>query len=118
MAGRDIDYERPMLISCGGCDVRWTALTAAHCRACHATFAGTTSGFDAHRVNGRCEPPPRVGLREDRGYWLVDGERPPGRTLRASPAARAGASGGGQARSNNHDSHRPPSRPRAGVPRA
>ncbi|WP_308203851.1 FDXHR family putative zinc-binding protein, partial [Frankia gtarii] len=103
MAGRDIEYERPILLGCGGCDARWTALTAAHCPGCHATFAGATTGFDAHRVNGVCQPPQQVGLRHDRGYWLVAGEKPPGRVLhrsgevaggRGDPGGSAGPSGG------------------------
>ncbi|CAO5185492.1 conserved hypothetical protein [Frankia sp. AiPs1] len=85
MAGRDSEYDRPILLACGGCDARWTALTAAHCPTCHATFAGATTGFDAHRVGGTCQPPPQVGLREDRGYWLFGDERPPGRVLQAEP---------------------------------
>ncbi|CAO5235496.1 FDXHR family putative zinc-binding protein [Frankia sp. AgKG'84/4] len=91
MPGRDSEYERPLLLSCGGCDACWTALTAAHCPTCHATFAGATSGFDAHRVDGACEAPPRVGLREDRGYWLLGAERPPGRILHRARADSAPA---------------------------
>ncbi|MCK9878200.1 MULTISPECIES: hypothetical protein [Frankia] len=85
MAGRDSEYERPILLACGGCDARWTALTAAHCPTCHTTFASATSGFDAHRVGGTCQPPPQVGLHEDRGYWLLADERAPGRVLHAEP---------------------------------
>ncbi|WP_462188441.1 MULTISPECIES: FDXHR family putative zinc-binding protein [unclassified Frankia] len=97
MAGRDNEYERPILLSCGGCDVRWTALTAAHCPSCHETFAGTTTGFDAHRVKGTCLSPERAGLRRDRGYWLSGDEQPPGRILRASDrrGGSAGPAGGG-----------------------
>ncbi len=84
MAGRDVDYDRPTLLSCGRCDVRWTALTAAHCPNCHETFAGVNTGFDAHRVDSQCVPPDQVGLRLDGGYWIGGGERSPGRILRAS----------------------------------
>lgn len=31
------------------CGARWTGLRMEHCRACHATFSGTTAG-DMHRV--------------------------------------------------------------------
>ncbi|AEH07973.1 MULTISPECIES: hypothetical protein [Protofrankia] len=83
MAGRDVDYDRPILLGCGRCDVQWTALTAAHCPGCHETFAGVGTGFDAHRVDGRCVPPAQVGLRLDGGYWVAAGERAPGKILRA-----------------------------------
>lgn len=80
MAGRDVDYDRPMLLGCGRCGARWTSLTAAHCARCHETFADS-GGFDAHRVDGRCVPPAQVGLQLDSGYWLRSGERPPGKVL-------------------------------------
>jgi hypothetical protein len=82
LAGRDGDYERPTLISCGHCDARWTALAAAHCPSCHETFAGTETGFDAHRVDGRCVAPASAGLRPDGGYWLGGDERSPGKVIR------------------------------------
>ncbi len=81
MAGRDVDYERPILLGCGRCDARWTAMTAAHCPSCHETFAGASTGFDAHRVGGRCTPPAQAGLRLDGGYWLYGAERSPGKIL-------------------------------------
>jgi hypothetical protein len=84
VAGRDVDYDRPILLACGQCDVRWTALTAAHCPSCHETFAGVSTGFDAHRVDGRCTPPAQAGLRLEGGYWLYDGERSPGKILLGS----------------------------------
>ncbi|ABW11401.1 hypothetical protein MXD62_12995 [Frankia sp. Mgl5] len=80
MAGRDIDYDRPTLIGCGRCDVRWTALTAAHCPTCHETFVGY-AGFDAHRDSGRCLAPGEAGLRSDGGYWRREDERSPGRLV-------------------------------------
>lgn|GEM_PF-4719814 len=82
MPGRDGDYDRPILISCGRCDARWTALTAAHCPTCHETFAGAETGFDAHRADGRCVAPAGAGLRPDGGYWLGPGERAPGKIIR------------------------------------
>lgn len=47
--------------SCGGCDARWTALTLAHCAACHLTFTGITA-FDSHRRDGACRTPAEAGL--------------------------------------------------------
>lgn len=80
LPGRDIDYDRPTLIGCGRCDVRWTALTAAHCPTCHETFVGC-AGFDAHRDSGHCLPPGDAGLCADGGYWRRPDERAPGRLL-------------------------------------
>lgn len=42
----------------GRCDQRWTGLSAAHCTACHVTFAGVDI-FDRHQVIG---PPPRCAM--------------------------------------------------------
>ncbi|WP_239310667.1 MULTISPECIES: hypothetical protein [unclassified Frankia] len=89
MAGRDVDYDRPTLLSCGRCGVRWTALSAAHCPSCHETFAGVSTGFDTHRVDGRCAPPDQVGLHRDGGYWLTNGERAPGKLLVVGSDSRA-----------------------------
>lgn len=48
------------LITCGGCDARWTGPNRAHCSGCHRTFSGPTL-FDAHRHQrgdrGGCEDP-------------------------------------------------------------
>ena len=68
--------------------MRWTALTAAHCPSCHETFAGVSTGFDAHRVDGRCIPPGQAGLRHDGGYWLHGGEQSPGRILGVATEGR------------------------------
>jgi hypothetical protein len=87
VAGREVDYDRPILLGCGRCDARWTALTAAHCPSCHETFAGASTGFDAHRAGGRCTPPAQVGLHLDGGYWLSGGEQAPGKILMVSRRA-------------------------------
>ncbi|MDT7717994.1 MAG: hypothetical protein QOH09_3986 [Pseudonocardiales bacterium] len=40
--------------SCSGCGAVWTGARAAHCSACHSTFA-TDGLFDAHRsIAGSC----------------------------------------------------------------
>jgi hypothetical protein len=48
--------------SCGGCSAVWTGDHAAHCSACHSTFA-TVGLFDAHRSiagdRGSCRNPRR-----------------------------------------------------------
>jgi hypothetical protein len=47
---------------------------AAHCGACHSSFAGV-SLFDDHRKGGRCNAPGSLGMRQDaRGRWH-SGER-------------------------------------------
>lgn len=44
------------------CGARWAGSNTTHCGACHAfTFTGV-GAFDAHRKNGRCNPPADVGL--------------------------------------------------------
>lgn len=61
------------MITCSGCDSRWTGLNAAHCSGCHQTFSGITL-FDQHRVLYVCKHPQRmkVGglpLVLDNGVW-------------------------------------------------
>ena len=87
MAGRDIDFDRPILLGCGRCDVRWTSMTAAHCPTCHETFVNCR-GFDLHREGGRCVPPKDAGLHADGGYWCREAEHAPGRlvTIPRQPA--------------------------------
>ena len=80
MAGREIDFDRPILLGCGRCDVRWTSLEAAHCPTCHETFV-SVRGFDLHRYRGACVPPKEAGLIPDGGYWRREGERAPGRLV-------------------------------------
>ena len=82
MAGGRVNYDRPILLGCGQCDARWTALTAAHCAGCHRTFAAL-AGFDAHRVDGACVRPETVGLHVEGGYWLESGEKAPGKVMSA-----------------------------------
>lgn len=83
MAGGRVNYDRPILLGCGQCDARWTALSAAHCAGCHRTFASVDAGFDTHRVAGRCVAPETVGLRVEGGYWLAPGETAPGKVMSA-----------------------------------
>jgi hypothetical protein len=78
------------VIRCGGCPKTWTARNAAHCCACHETFAGVTL-FDAHRTTdgpfGGCLPPRSLTDREGRPRLrLVDGVW---RGPEASPELRA-----------------------------
>lgn len=41
----------------------------AHCGSCHETFGGVR-GFDEHRRNRRCLPPPELGMTLDaRRVW-------------------------------------------------
>lgn len=71
--------KTPVLIRCGGCDERWTALNACHCCACHQTF-GTAGLFDLHRSQfgerGACLDPASLttatgapGMRLLAGLW-------------------------------------------------
>jgi hypothetical protein len=43
------------------CGAYWTGHRAAHCAACHVTFT-SVSGFDHHRIDGRCHDPAARGL--------------------------------------------------------
>lgn len=63
--------------SCGGCPTRWWGLNMAHCARCHRTFS-TVTGFDLHKVNGRCIDPAsgKVPQRLDsRGVWVRSEEK-------------------------------------------
>jgi len=78
--------DRPDLLthSCGRCGARWSGLDRAHCTACpaHRTFDDVAL-YDAHRQNGQCLAPSRLGLvRNKGGIWQ--------RRLRTS-SRRAGA---------------------------
>lgn len=59
MSTPDKPPREPAWITCR-CGARWTALGAAHCGACHETFAGPTL-FDQHRTqagdHGTCRRP-------------------------------------------------------------
>ena len=54
-AGRS-DTATASRASCGGCPRRWAGMLHAHCPTCHRHF-GSVSGFDRHRVNGKCLDP-------------------------------------------------------------
>lgn len=44
-----------------------------HCPTCHRTFGGVT-GFDAHRLMGKCLDPgiPEIGYsQDDKGIWRM-----------------------------------------------
>jgi hypothetical protein len=65
--------DRPDLQNhgCGRCGARWFGLDRAHCTACrtHQTFDDVEL-FDAHRRDGTCLPPSRLGLvRNKGGIW-------------------------------------------------
>jgi hypothetical protein len=58
---------------CARCGSVWTGFSAAHCSACHQTFAGIDA-FDAHRVGTHakrsCADPATVGLiKIRRPHW-------------------------------------------------
>jgi hypothetical protein len=56
--------------SCSGCSAIWTGARAAHCSACHQTFA-TVGLFDAHRSIagdcGSCRDPATLTYRTAQG---------------------------------------------------
>ncbi|EFC80348.1 hypothetical protein CcI49_21025 [Frankia sp. CcI49] len=53
--------DLPTVVSCGGCDQRWSELEAAHCRACHQLWP-TVDGFDDHLVE--CPASPEIAPRK------------------------------------------------------
>ncbi len=69
--------RKRQVITCSGCDVTWTAASAAHCGGCHRTFA-TVQLFDAHRSaegeHGSCLHPDDVRGRDGKPrLWFRDG---------------------------------------------
>lgn len=85
--------------TCSGCSASWTGLAAAHCAACHRTFAGA-SLFDRHRAaghgsHGTCLDPGELRGRD--GYRLMlerdgvwHGPPMPAHVLAAHAQGRAG----------------------------
>lgn len=53
--------DLPVVVSCGGCDGRWSDLDAAHCRACHQIWP-TAVAFDDHLVD--CPAAPEIAPRK------------------------------------------------------
>ncbi|WP_456320358.1 FDXHR family putative zinc-binding protein [Parafrankia colletiae] len=53
--------DLPVVVSCGGCDCRWSGLDAAHCRACHQVWP-TVVGFDDHLAE--CPAAPEIAPRK------------------------------------------------------
>jgi hypothetical protein len=63
-------YTHLLRITCGGCAATWAGEDRAHCASCHRTF-DTVSVWDAHRVDGKCQHPRRLGLTATKnGIWL------------------------------------------------
>jgi hypothetical protein len=58
-----LDTRHAAAIECNGCECWWTGLRAAHCSACHETFAGV-GAFDLHRRGSRCIKPAEVTNRK------------------------------------------------------
>jgi hypothetical protein len=64
--------------TCGGCTRTWTALSAAHCSACHTHPFSSVRLFDLHRSSagdhGRCLNPAQIHNRAgERVMFLRDG---------------------------------------------
>jgi hypothetical protein len=63
-------------IRCSGCDETWTAISAAHCGACHQTFSGVGL-FDLHRSQyghrGACLSPETLCRAGERVAFFRDG---------------------------------------------
>lgn len=55
---------------CRVCRDRWGGVSGAHCTGCHRTFKGV-SGFDRHRVGGKCLVPMDLGMEcSEKGFWF------------------------------------------------
>jgi hypothetical protein len=71
----DEQTRKAQLITCE-CGATWTALGAAHCSACHRTFAAVGL-FDAHRSqdgeHGTCLDPETLTARGERRMFFRDG---------------------------------------------
>ena len=75
------EYELPTVVSCGGCENRWTDLDAAHCRACHQNWDAVRD-FDDHLPE--CPAGPEIAPRRPKRLANAAGKDGSGKSGRSS----------------------------------